>query len=475
MGQDRSIQRLSLWLMSASLAVIVAFYGVPEVVRRVTLAVERGRSEAAELQLKKLDGTSSAFRLVTQRVAPAVVNVSNLAAARPALRRDSGGGIFLDRDRGLHQQGEGSGFVVDPRGYILTNRHVVLGAKQVRVKFSQGTELLASIVGSDRHTDLAVLKVDADELVAAEFGDSDTTEVGDWVLAIGNPFGLEQSVTAGIISAKGRSGVVNETDFQDFLQTDAAINPGNSGGPLVDLQGHVVGVNSAIWSRSGGYEGIGFAIPSKIARSVVDRLIADGKVTRGWLGVRGVALATASPKPQGVKVAAGVVVLDVDPDSPAAKAAVEVGDVIVSINSRNVQTLEQLRTHVATTAAGSKVTLVVDRRGTRRELEAAIDEQPAGLAWLEDQFGLSIEDMTPEVAEEYRLPRDSGVLITGVPRGSPAARAGLRPGDIIIAVATQDIRNVAQFIRALRRVDVSHGVALGIVTPAGVKRMVILE
>jgi len=475
MGHDSSLQKLSLGIMAASLAVVVALYGLPEVVQRVTRAVERGRSEAAAVELKRLDGTSAAFRLVTQRVAPAVVNISNMANAPLSLRRDPRGALIVDRERGLRPQGEGSGFVIDPRGFIVTSRHVVLGAKQVRVRFSDGTGSVASIVGSDRYTDLAVLRVEGEGFAAAEFGDSDELQVGDWVLAIGNPFGLEQSVTAGIISAKGRSGVVNETEFQDFLQTDAAINPGNSGGPLVDLQGRVVGVNNAIWSRGGSYEGVGFAIPSRIVRSVVERLVADGKVVRGWLGVRGNALAGVVPKPPGIVASSGVLVLEVDPDSPAAKSGVEVGDVIVSINRRNIADLRQLRTQVATTTAGSRANLSIEREGNRRELSVVIEEQPAGLAWLEDKFGLSIDDVTPELSAEYRLPLDHGVLIKLVPRGSPAEQSGLRAGDIIFAVGAQDVLSIDDFLRAVRRVDVADGVALGIVTPRGVKRLVVLD
>lgn len=473
MSPDSSVQRLSLWIIAASLTVVVAYYGVPEIVHRVTLAVERGRADAADIQLKKLGDSSEVFRLVAKRVAPAVVNVSNLAlVSRPTFRLGPSGGLMLEREQGLWPQGQGSGFVIDPRGYVVTNRHVVKGAKQVRVSFSHGAERLAQIVGSDEHTDLAVLHVQLDGLVSTEFGDSDQVEVGDWVLAIGNPFGLEQSVTAGIVSAKGRSSVVEKLDVQDFLQTDAAINPGNSGGPLVDLKGRVIGVNSAIWSKSGGYEGVGFAIPSKIAKSVVEQLIATGKVSRGWLGVSSATVAGEGRSSD--DTSAGVLVKEVFPDSPADKGGLKVGDVIRSIDGRRLQSFEELRSKVLGSGAGTSLRLEIKRNGNQREVSVVIEEQPAGLAWFEDQFGISIADVTAEIALRYRLPRDQGVLITEIVGGLAADREGLRAGDIIVSINKQEIQNVRQLLRALHRADISKGVLIGVVVPNGSQRLVVL-
>jgi serine protease Do len=472
-SSDSSLQRLSLWIIAASLTVIVAYYGLPEIIHRVTVAVERGRADAADVQLQKLGDSSEVFRLVAKRVAPAVVNVSNLAVvSRPTFRLGPSGGLMLEREQGLWPQGQGSGFVIDPRGYVVTNRHVVKGARQVRVSFAHGAERGARIIGTDEHTDLAVLQVQMDGLVSAEFGDSDQVEVGDWVLAIGNPFGLEQSVTAGIVSAKGRSSIVEKLDVQDFLQTDAAINPGNSGGPLVDLKGRIIGVNSAIWSKSGGYEGIGFAIPSKIAKSVVDQLIATGKVTRSWLGVSS---ATGTGAGRGASASAsGIVVSEVFPNSPADKAGLQVGDLIQSIDGRRLEAFEELRSKVLRSRAGTKLRLEVERGGDRREVTAVIEEQPAGLAWFEDQFGISVADMTAELALRYRLPRDHGVLITDVVSGLAADREGLRAGDIIVSVNKRDVRNVSQLLGSLQQVDMSKGVLMGVISPNGNQRLVVL-
>jgi serine protease Do len=469
---DSSVQRLSLWIIAASLTVVVAYYGLPEIVHRVTLAVERGRADAADVQLKKMGDSSEVFRLVAKRVAPAVVNVSNLAlVSRPTFRLGPSGGLMLDREQGLWPQGQGSGFVIDPRGYVVTNRHVVKGAKEVRVSFSHGADRRARIVGSDEHTDLAVLQVQLDGLVSAEFGDSDQVEVGDWVLAIGNPFGLEQSVTAGIVSAKGRSSVVEKLDVQDFLQTDAAINPGNSGGPLVDLKGRVIGVNSAIWSKSGGYEGVGFAIPSKIAKSVVDQLIATGKVNRGWLGVSSATVASSGVPADS---SPGVVVKEVFADSPADKAGLAVGDVIRAIDGRRLESFEELRSKVLGSRAGTSLRLEIDRGERRREVTVVIEEQPAGLAWFEDQFGISVIDMAPDIALRYRLPRDNGILITEVVGGFAADREGLRAGDIIVSINKHDVRNVSQLLGALQRVEMSKGILMGVISPNGSQRLVVL-
>lgn len=469
MPTDSSLQRLSLWVMAACLTVVVAIYGLPVIAHRVTLAVERGRAESADVQLRKLGETSEAFRLVARRVAPAVVNVSNLGMNdRPALRFDRSGSVVLDPQPRLQWQGQGSGFVIDPSGYVVTNRHVVQGAKMVRVKFSNGTERPARLVGSDEHTDLAVLQVQGEGFVAVDFGESDRIEVGDWVLAVGNPFGLEQSVTAGIISAKGRSGVVEQLDVQDFLQTDAAINPGNSGGPLVDLKGQVVGVNSAIWSRSGGYEGVSFAIPSKIAKTVVQQLIATGKVTRGWLGIR--------PGPEDPKSGRpnGVVVREVLTDSPAARAGIQAGDVIIAVDGRKVQTFEELRGRIIASAGGAALKIEIVRGGEKKTVTATLTEQPAGLARLEDEFGISIVDVDAALARRFALPRDKGVLVVRVFPDLAADRAGIRSGEIIVSVNKRDVETVGQFLSELHHADVSRGILLGVVDDRNVQRLVVL-
>jgi serine protease Do len=470
MPHDTSLQRLSLWVMAASLSVVFAIYGVPQIAHRVTLAVERGRADAADIQLRKLGDTSEVFRLVARRVAPAVVNVSNLGVSdRRALRLDRAGSWILDVEPRLQWQGQGSGFVIDTTGHVVTNRHVVQGAKLVRVRFPNGNERQARIVGSDEHTDLALLHVQGDSFVAVDFGESDKIEVGDWVLAVGNPFGLEQSVTAGIISAKGRSGVVEQLDVQDFLQTDAAINPGNSGGPLVDLKGQVIGVNSAIWSRSGGHEGVSFAIPSKIAQSVVQQLIATGKVTRGWLGVR--------PEQPGSRKSgsAGVRIKEVLADSPAAKAGINSGDIIVSVDGRRIQAFDELRSRIIASSVGASLRVGIERDGEQRELTVVVGEQPAGLAWLEDQFGISIMDVDSAIAGKFSLPRERGVLVIRVIPELAADQAGIRTGDMIVSVNKGDVESVSEFFSELRHAEVSKGILLGVMDPRGTHRIVVLS
>jgi serine protease Do len=456
--------------MAASLLVVFAIYGFPEIVHRFTVAVERGRTDAADFELRRLGESSEVFRLVARRVAPAVVNVSNLTTDnRPAIRFSRSEGWVLDDEPRLQWQGQGSGFVIDSSGHVVTNRHVVQGAKVVRVRFSNGVERQARLVGSDVHTDLALLQVQGDSFIAVDFGDSEQTEVGDWVLAIGNPFGLEQSVTAGIISAKGRSAVVEQLDVQDFLQTDAAINPGNSGGPLVNLKGQVVGVNSAIWSRSGGYEGVSFAIPSKIAQSVVQQLRMTGKVSRGWLGVR--------PESQTSRTkngTAGVAVREVIAESPAAKAGIEPGDIIVSIDSRRIQSFDELRSKIIASPAGTSLRIGVIRSGDERELTAAIAEQPPGLAWLEDQFGISILDADSAIGRKLALPRSRGILVTSVAPELAADRAGIRVGDMIVAVNKREIESAGQFFAELQRADVSKGILLNVVDLRGSQRLLVL-
>jgi serine protease Do len=267
-------------------------------------------------------------------------------------------------------------------------------------------------------------------------------------------------------------------DVQDFLQTDAAINPGNSGGPLVDLQGHVVGVNTMIVSQSGGYQGIGFAIPSRIVRTIAERLIKDGKVALGWMGVtgRGLAdLAANERRPDGSRATSGVLVQDVFPDSPAERAGIKSNDIIVAVGSRPIESLLELRSLVATTRIGATLDVELDRAGQSLRLDVVIEEQPAGLASLEERMGLGVVDLTDEIAELVGLNRSRGVVVTRVHRGSPADRAGVRPGDVIAAVGKQEVSSVTQFLRAAQRLDASKGLLIAIETPRGSRRMVVIE
>ena len=429
-------------------------------------AVSAEDEEAIGLALK----LSKAFAAVAKKAGPAVVfvQVEKVVVRRgPAFEPfpfgspfDFFGDEFFERffgrrfPRKYRQMGAGSGFIISKDGYIITNNHVVADADKVKVKLADGREFNAKIVGTDPASDVAVLKIDADNLPVLPLGDSDKIEVGEWVLAIGNPFGLTQTVTVGVISAKGRSGV-GITDYEDFIQTDAAINPGNSGGPLVNLRGEAIGMNTAIFTRSGGYMGIGFAIPINMVKIITEQLIKTGKVTRGWLGVVIQELNEDLAKSFGLEKPEGALVTEVAENSPAEKAGLKPGDIIVEYNGKPVKNVAELRTMVALTPPGTKVKLVVVRKGKRKTLEVTIGNQPQSLALLtgQDEFlkklGLEVQPLTPELAEQFGYGVKEGVIITGVAPGSPAAMAGLRPGMLVEEVNHQKVRTLKDFARAL--------------------------
>ncbi len=345
---------------------------------------------------------------------------------------------------------------------------------------SDGREFVAEVVGADSHTDVAVIKIDATDLTPAILGDSDAIEVGEWVVAVGSPFGLHQTVTAGIVSAKGRAGV-GITDYEDFIQTDAAINPGNSGGPLVSLHGEVIGINTAIASRTGAYNGIGFAIPSNMARRVMDSLIKTGKVERGWLGASIQNLDLDLARSFNFKSSDGVLIGDVVPDSPADKAGLKSGDIVVSYNGRPTAQMHQLRNAVAATTPGTKSELVVFRDGREIKLSIEIgkldsaqlggspqiesqpDEPPAEGVALE--LGATMRTLTPEIAQQLDLERvEQGAVVTQVTPGSVAANAGLRANDVIVSVDDRAVMSAEDASAALNQEAVARGVRLRVVT-----------
>ncbi|WP_254508096.1 S1C family serine protease [Anatilimnocola floriformis] len=370
-----------LWLLTFLGVLLALTYLVPHMVEQIQYASSRGRQRAehelakAELQGEPLAQLSRASQLVSQRVGPSVVHImaqakiSNVAAAGGALGQWK-----------IPHDGQGSGFVVDHQGHIVTNFHVIDGAEEIEILLSDGRRVLARLVGQDRETDLALLKVDADGLIPAEWGDSEQADVGSFVWAVGSPFGLQRSVTSGIISGKHRTGM-SRSPYQDFLQTDAAVNPGNSGGPLVDTQGRVIGVNTAIVGDS--YQGISFAIPSHIARQIITGLKEKGLVTRGWLGVElaevdsGVASSTAAVPPKGA-VVLRVINLP-DQRSPASIAGIQEGDIVLKWDERDVENPAVLRQFVAETPIGHRVKTTVLRAGQRMELEIAVGQRPGQL------------------------------------------------------------------------------------------------
>ena len=333
------------------------------------------------------------------------------------------------------------------------------------VKLLDGREFTAETMGADPHSDVAVIKIEADNLPVLELGDSDAIEVGEWVVAIGNPFGLSHTLPVGVVSAKGRSSI-GLADYENFIQTDAAINPGNSGGPLVNLDGEVVGMNTAIYSQSGGYMGIGFAIPINMANSIKNQLIETGSVVRGYLGISIQELTPELAKSFGMKDQKGILVAQVSKDSPAEKAGLKQGDVIVEFDGKSFDQTGAFRNDVALKKPGTKVKTVILRDGKRRALSLIIgklpDEEAAttGDPHNLEKIGMAVQDITPELAHQFGLERNKGVVITNVSPNSVAALANVKPGGIILEVNRQPIENLTDFKKALAEVPEDNVVLL---------------
>jgi len=353
----------------------------------------------------------------------------------------------------FRQEGAGSGLIVDPKGFILTNNHVVEEADELYVTLStEKKEFKAKVIGRDQPTDVAVIKIEAENLPVAILGDSDKIKTGDWAIAIGNPFGLNQTVTAGIISATGRS-QMRIAEYEDFIQTDAAINPGNSGGPLLNLRGEVIGINTAIFTRTGGYQGIGFAIPINMAKAVMKSLMETGKVTRGWLGVAIQDITPDLAKSFNLATSQGALIGDVTPNSPAERAGVQRGDVVVELEGREIRDVNHLRNTVAQTPVGKVIKVKVLRDGKPVELSVTIGEQPAdflakgGVPQQEitKNFGMTLDTLTPELAKRFGYEGDMGVVVVDVEPGSPAERAGVQPGDLIKEVNRERVHNLQEY------------------------------
>ena len=365
--------------------------------------------------------------------------------------------------------GQGSGFIISADGYIITNHHVVDEADNIVVQLDDGREFVAEVIGSDEGTEVAVIKIDAKDLPTLTLGDSDNLRVGEWVLAIGNPFGLSHSVTAGIVSARGRSEVGLRTDgfFADFIQTDAAINPGNSGGPLINLDGQVVGLNTAILSRSGGYMGIGFAIPMNMVKYITDQLIENGEVVRGFLGINIQDLdAITSQSFEGVDQ--GVLVAQVIEGTPAAESDLRRGDVIVELNGKPTKSAGTFKSHISIIAPGKVAKIGIVREGERLDKEVTIGERPTDLGAPDAEpgvsksqtLGISVQNLTDELAERFGYETAEGVVITNVTPNSPAARAGLRPGMVVEEVNRTQVKNADEFKAAIEGLDEQNSVLL---------------
>ena len=409
---------------------------------------------------------SASFSGVVKRVAPSVVKITTSTKARrvagrtnqfpgfddPTFRQFFGGRV--PDIQMPPQAGLGSGVIISADGYVVTNNHVIQGADEVLVSLDDRRELKAKIVGRDPQTDIAVVKVDASDLPAITFADSAKIEVGDRVLAIGNPFGLGETVTTGIVSAKGRRPGLG-LDYEDFVQTDAAINPGNSGGALVDVDGRLIGINTAILSRSGGFQGVGLAVPANLVSQVVDGLVRNGKVVRGYLGVGAQDLTPTIAESLGLDGKRGALVAEVQPNSPAAKAGLKNGDVIVALNGQPIEDANRLTFSVGAIPPGTKIDLEVLRDGDMKSLQVTTAERPASasrngrgnpapedLARHDEGVlnGVAVDDIAPQARAQLNLPaRLKGALIVGVEPDSAAARAGLRAGDVILEINKQPV------------------------------------
>lgn len=360
----------------------------------------------------------------------------------------------------------GSGVIVTADGYILTNNHVVEDADEINVTLYSFEEYEAKIVGRDAKSDLALIKIEPKyDLQYVTFGDSEKLRVGEWVLAIGNPFGLQQTVTAGIVSAKARS--INNQSYGNFIQTDASINPGNSGGPLFNLQGEMVGVNSAIFSRSGGNIGIGFAIPVNMAKKVFAQLKETGKVTRGWLGVMIQHVTPDLAENFGLERPIGALVGQVIPESPAEKAGIKAGDVIIEYNGKEISQMSMLPALVANTDVGDKAELVIIRDGKKQNITVEIgklDEEEAIIAdagtGTSKKLGLTVQELTPKLAESLGIKETQGLIVTDINPDSAAAEAGILRGDIILEINREKVENVGQYKRALREAQGKNNILL---------------
>ena len=428
-----------LILLTISLSTACYLSGV----RSATAALQEEDADLGEV-LGRLEDISKAFVAVARKVRPAVVHVS---ATRTVRSRD-----FFRFEREYDAIGTGSGVIVSPNGIVVTNSHVVTGASKVTLRLHDGRILTARVLGSDPASDIAVLKIDADDLTSCSLGDSEALEVGEWVVAVGNPFGLEQSVTAGIVSAKGRSNL-DILGYEDFIQTDAAINPGNSGGPLVNLKGEVVGINAVIISRTGGYQGIGLAIPINMVRVVVDGIVSEGRIVRSYLGVRvrDEELEPEAARSAGLTDLRAALVVDLVDGGPAEEAGIQVKDLILKIGSRRITDIRSVRAAISQQPPGSKVLIVLLRDDEKMEVTATLADRSRIEAARRDQASLGIRVMAlnEAQAERYGYRVGEGVLVTSVERGSRADRAGLQRGDLIVSLSGKAVSTPEDMRKAI--------------------------
>lgn len=466
--------------------------------------------QAADVGLENLRQTGKAFAEVARTVSPSVVFIQVEEAVSSDLDESSSSfhnwlfeddlfkRFFGDRfqspqhphsnkpPKKSYTTAQGSGFVfaskdglLNDKTYILTNNHVVDGAERIRVKFLDGREFEAKVTGHDPQSDVAVIEVKAGGLPALTLGDSAKAEVGEWVVAIGNPFGLSHTLTVGVVSAKGRTSI-GINDYEDFIQTDAAINPGNSGGPLVNLDGEVIGMNTAIFSRSGGYMGVGFAIPINLAKAIAHQLIDEGQVTRGFLGIVIQQLTPELADSFGIEASQGILVAQVTDDSPAEQAGLRQGDVILSYQGKPVKDIGNFRNRVSLTRPGSREQLTIIRDGQRQTMTVTIgelkkDQQLASAsAQKTDELGLTVQTLSPQLAEQLDTEFAEGVVVTSVEPGSVAEMAGIKAGTLILQVNQKRIKSAVEFNKAVQATNSKKGVLL-LIREADTQRYVVLR
>jgi serine protease Do len=431
----------------------------------VTPAVDAAKTDI-------LRETGSAFSEISKQALPAVVFIEVESTVEvPRSRYFHPFEEFFGRGYGrkyheeeeprkYQQQGQGSGFIISKDGYILTNNHVVNDADRITVTLGDGREFQAKLVGADPKSEVALIRIeDGDELPFISLGDSEALEVGEWVLAAGNPFGLSQTITAGIVSAKGRD-ETGIAEYGNFIQTDAAINPGNSGGPLLNIDGEVIGINTAIYTRTGGYMGIGFAIPINQAIQIKDQLIKYGKVSRSVLGVYLQEVDEDLASSFGLEEKGGVLINQVVEDSAAEEAGIKGGDIVVAMNGKKVIKLQAFRNQVASTPPNSKIELRVFRDGKYKdivaitqEMEGSEAEEKVAEPALYEKLGLTVESLESETAQRLRIAVDEGILVTEVEQGGAAWRSGIQPGQVITSVNRQAVESVRDFKKVLADID----------------------
>ena len=416
-------------------------------------------------------GAPATFADLVEKLSPAVVNISTTKVVKMEGKRGPSGEMFpFDRffggeedfykryfgdnpEKEFKQRSLGSGFIISKDGYIFTNNHVIEKADKIKVRLSSGKEYDATVKGRDPRTDLALIKINPDNsLPTVSLGDSDRLRVGDWVMAIGNPFGLDHTVTAGIVSAKGR--VIGAGPYDNFIQTDASINPGNSGGPLFNMAGEVVGINTAIVAQA---QGIGFAIPVNMAKEIIEDLKAKGKVTRGWLGVSVQDITEDLAKSLKLKDRSGALVTEVFEGDPADKAGIKQGDIIIEVDGKKVKDTHELLRLVAVLPVGKKSEIKVLREGQVKELQLTVAEREekkevaAARGETKDNYGMSVQDITPDVAKQLGLPSTGGVIVTKIREGTAADDAGLQPYDVILQVNRVKVGSVKDFQREISK------------------------